>query len=36
MKTYEGKREGYSAQVTVNGVPLNPRLDLWNHKSHRF
>src|SRR6266404_3004442 len=31
MKTYEGRREGYVAQVTVNGRPLNPRLDLWNH-----
>jgi hypothetical protein len=36
MKTYEGRREGYAADVTVNGVPLNPRLDLWNHSPTGF
>ena len=30
MKIYEGKR-GYNAQpvVSVNGIPLNPRFDIW-------
>src|SRR5439155_3599245 len=36
MKTYEGRREGYVAEVTVNGRPLNPRLDLWNHSPSGF
>jgi hypothetical protein len=36
MKTYEGKREGYAVLVTVNGRPLNPRLDLWNHSPTGF
>ena len=36
MKRYEGKREGYAADVTVNGRPLNPRLDLWNHSPTGF
>ena len=36
MKTYEGKREGYAVVVTVNGRPLNPRLDLWNHSPSGF
>jgi hypothetical protein len=36
MKTYEGRREGYAAIVTVNGAPLNPRLDLWNHSPTGF
>ena len=36
MKTYEGRREGYAALVTVNGRPLNPRLDLWNHSPTGF
>ena len=31
MKRYQGRREGYVAEVTVDGKPLNPRLDLWNH-----
>jgi hypothetical protein len=31
MKRYEGKREGHAAVVTVDGQPLNPRLDVWNH-----
>lgn len=36
MKRYEGRREGYAAVVTVNGAPLNPRLDLWNHSPTGF
>jgi hypothetical protein len=36
MKTYQGRREGYAALVTVNGRPLNPRLDLWNHSPSGF
>src|SRR5258706_15989082 len=36
MKIYEGIREGYAADVTVNGRPLNPRLDLWNHSPTGF
>lgn len=36
MKRYQGKREGYVAEVTVNGRPLNPRLDLWNHSPTGF
>jgi hypothetical protein len=31
VKIYEGVREGNAVDVTVNGAPLNPRLDLWNH-----
>ena len=36
MKTYEGWREGYAVIVTVNGRPLNPRLDLYNHSPTGF
>jgi Family of unknown function (DUF6166) len=36
MKQYEGRREGYAAIVTVDGQPLNPRLDLWNHSPTGF
>src|SRR5258706_1127369 len=36
MKIYEGIREGYAAIVRVNGQPLNPRLDLWNHSPTGF
>lgn len=36
MKTYEGRREGYAAIVTVNRRPLNPRLDLFNHSPTGF
>ena len=32
MKTYEGRREGSAAIVTVDGHPLSLRLDLYNHK----
>jgi len=36
MKLYEGRREGHVAEVQVNGRPLNPRLDLWNHSPSGF
>ena len=36
MKTYQGSREGYAVDVTVNGRRLNPRLDLWNHSPSGF
>ncbi|HXR05085.1 MAG TPA: DUF6166 domain-containing protein [Verrucomicrobiae bacterium] len=36
MKRYEGRREGYAVDATVNGVPLNPRLDLYNHSPTGF
>ena len=36
MITYQGKREGCVTVVTVNGIPLNPRLDLWNHSPTGF
>ena len=36
MKFYEGKREGYGVVVTVDGRPLNLRLDLWNHSPTGF
>ena len=36
MKTYEGRREGAAVLVTVDGRPLNPRLDLWNHSPTGF
>jgi hypothetical protein len=36
MKRYEGHREGHAAIVTVDGHPLNPRLDLWNHSPTGF
>jgi len=36
MKTYEGSRQGYAVIVTVNGRPLNPRLDLYNHSPTGF
>ena len=31
MKRYEGNRENGLTAVTVDGVPLNPRLDLRKH-----
>ena len=31
MKQYEGHRTRQGAEVAVNGVPLNARLDLRNH-----
>lgn len=36
MKRYEGRRKGHAVDVTVNGVPLNPRLDLYNHSPTGF
>ena len=36
MKQYAGRRQGYAAIVTVDGRPLNPRLDLWNHSPTGF
>ena len=36
MKTYEGLRRFYVVDVTVNGRPLNPRLDLYNHSPTGF
>ena len=36
MNTYKGRREGHVAEATVNGRPLNPRLDLWNHSPSGF
>ena len=36
MKRYEGRRQGYAVIVTVDGRPLNPRLDLWNHSPTGF
>ena len=31
MKLYMGRRHARAVEVTVDGRPLNPRLDLWNH-----
>lgn len=36
MKTYIGVREGNRTTVTVNGEPLNPRLDLANKSPSGF
>ena len=37
MKTYIGiRQEDGALSVTVNGQPLNPRLDLWNHSPTGF
>jgi hypothetical protein len=36
VKRYEGCRQGYAVIVTVNGRPLNPRLDLYNHSPSGF
>ena len=36
MKRYEGRRRNGIADVRVNGVPLNPRLDLYNHSPTGF
>ena len=37
MKIYVGIRQQDGAlSVTVNGQPLNPRLDLWNHSPTGF
>jgi hypothetical protein len=36
VKHYSGRREGHAVIVTVDGCPLNPRLDLWNHSPTGF
>jgi hypothetical protein len=36
MKTYEGRRKGHVAQVTVDGRPLDLRFDLWGHSPSGF
>src|ERR1041385_4176993 len=36
MKTYCGRRGRYTVDVTVNGRPLNPRFDLWEHSPSGF
>ena len=36
MKTYQGSRVDSVAEVEVEGQPLNPRLDLWNHSPTGF
>ena len=36
MKRYQGTREGHVGVVMVDGQPLNPRLDLWNHSPTGF
>jgi len=36
MKRYEGIRTGGAVDVMVDGRPLNPRLDLWNHSPSGF
>ena len=36
MKMYQGTRAGLAADLTVDGHPLNPRLDLWNHSPSGF
>ncbi len=36
MKTYQGRREGHAAIVTVDGRSLRPRFDLWNHSPTGF
>ena len=36
MKRYNGRRTNESAEVTVNGVPLDPRPDLRNHSPTGF
>ena len=36
MKRYQGRRNGTAVEVTVDGKPLSPRLDLWNHSPSGF
>lgn len=36
MKQYEGQHTRRGVVVTVNGMPLNPRLDLRNHSPAGF
>ncbi|HEY3856318.1 MAG TPA: DUF6166 domain-containing protein [Verrucomicrobiae bacterium] len=36
MKQYDGRRTEQDVVVTVDGQPLNLRLDLWNHSPSGF
>ena len=36
MKRYEGRRDGHVPEVTVDGRPLDPRLDLGSHSPTGF
>lgn len=36
QKVYRGQRTREGASVTVNGLPLNPRHDLYNHSPDEF
>ena len=36
MKRYEGRRAFHAVEVTANGEPLDPRLDLRNHSPTEF
>lgn len=36
MKRYEGRRRFYGTKVTVDGMRLNPRLDLRSHSPAEF
>jgi hypothetical protein len=36
VKTYEGRRSPLGLEVTVNGQPLDPRFDLWEHSPTGF
>jgi len=36
VKRYEGRRTTQDVEVTVDGQPLNPRLDLWTHSPTGF
>jgi hypothetical protein len=36
MKTYKGQRTGCAINVTVDGFPLNPRLDIWDYSPYGF
>jgi hypothetical protein len=36
VKIYEGRRSPLAVEVTVDGQPLDPRFDLWNHSPTGF
>jgi Family of unknown function (DUF6166) len=36
VKCFEGHRQGHAVIVTVDGRPLDPRLDLYNHSPTGF
>jgi hypothetical protein len=36
MKTYRGRRQGHVPEVTADGRPLDPRLDLCSHSPTGF